>query len=95
MKWVIYNDETAPPIDNSDYPTEYIVRGHCDGWRGNYDLMKLTAEKLRDVKGYDWMVYLDESEDYEKVLIELQDRVKELDKALATAVIFITQPKIK
>lgn len=93
MKWIYCKEDTLPPIDDyEDYPKNYILRCHCDGWRGDYEVKKCTAEEMRNIiKGYDWCLWLDESVDYEKTLQDLRDKVKELDKALATAIIFITQ----
>ena len=47
------------------------------------------------IKGYDWCLWLDQSEDCEQTVKALRERVQELDRTLLTAIQFMSAPKNK
>ena len=61
MKWVYLKNKEDVPADDShaDYPKEYILKCTCDGWRGNFEVHKVTTSEMWETAcQYDQAKYL-------------------------------------
>lgn len=80
MKWMPgYKTESLPPIDNADYPKQYVVRVKGDdphsGW---IYIGHETAEEMRDINEDGYWEWLDESPSDVSVLKEALKNIAQL-----------------